>query len=108
MCLTSLDVKFALPVGVNHLTKGITASDLDTLDMLKSEIKEINLCLNHLENSRTDTINVPQNCSRHCMNCIETEAVCDMCREKGLTVIEPALRPCVGCLEKEIQCSKQQ
>ena len=58
MCLTSLDVKFALPVGVNHLTKGITASD--TLDMIKSEIKMINVCPNHLENSRTDTINVPK------------------------------------------------
>ena len=97
MCLTSLDVKFALPVGVNHLTKGSIASD--TLDMIKSEIKEINVFLNHLENSRTDTINVPQNSSSYCMNCIETEAVCDMCREKGLTVVEPALRPCDGCLE---------
>ena len=57
MCLTSFDVNFALPIGVNHLTKGITASD--TLDMIKSEIKEINVCLNHLESSRTDTINFP-------------------------------------------------
>ena len=106
MCLTSLDVKFALPVGVNHLTKGITASD--TLEMIKGEMKDINVCLNHLENSRTDTINVPQNCSSHCMNCVETGAVCDMCREKGLTVFEPALWPCDGCLKKGIQCSKQQ
>ena len=67
--------------------------------MIKSEIKEINVCLNHLENSRTDTINVPQNSSSYRMNCIETEAVCDICREKGLTVVEPALRPCDGCLE---------
>ena len=63
MCLISLDVKFALSVGVNHLTKGITASD--TLDMIKSEIKEINACLNHLENSRTDMSNVPKNCSSY-------------------------------------------
>ena len=99
MCLTSLDVKFALPVGVNHLTKEIIFIASDTLDIIKSEIKEINVCLNQLENSRTDTINVPQNSSSYCMNCIETEAVCDMCSEKGLTVVEPALRPCDGCLE---------
>ena len=42
------------------------------------------------------------------MNYIETEAVCDMCRGKGVRVVEPALRPCDGCLEKGIQCSKQQ
>ena len=40
------------------------------------------------------------------MNCIETEAVCDMCREKGLTVVEPPLRLCDGCLERRIQCIK--
>ena len=46
MCLTTLNAKFSLPFDVNHLTKGLTA--LDTLDMIKNEIQEINVCLDHL------------------------------------------------------------
>ena len=92
MCLTNLDAKFSMPVGVNHLTKGLTASD--TLDMIKSETQEINACLDHLQHNKTDGINVPTNCSSYCKNCIESGIVCAECSEKGHNVIEPALRPC--------------
>lgn len=27
VCLTTIDAKFALPVGVNHLSKGLTAAE---------------------------------------------------------------------------------
>lgn len=47
MCLTTLDARFSLSVGVNHFTKGLTA--LDTLNMIKNEIQEINVCLDHLK-----------------------------------------------------------
>jgi len=87
MCLTTLDAKFSLPVGVNHLTKGLTA--LDTLDSIKNEIPEI--CLDHLEQSRTDNISIPTNCSSYCTNCIELGTVCDASSGKGHIVIEPAL-----------------
>ena len=104
MCLTTLDAKFSLPVGVNHLTKGLTASD--TLDMIKNEIQEINVCLDHLKHNRTDGISVPRNCFSHCTDCIELGTVCDACSGKGHIVIEPALRPCDSCLIKKIQCIK--
>ena len=104
MCLTTLDAKFSLPVGENHLTKGLTA--LDTLNMIKNEIPEINVCLDHLEHSRNDSISVPRNCSSYCTNCIQLGTVCDSCSGKGHIVIEPALRPCDSCLEKKIQCIK--
>ena len=99
MCLTTLDAKFSLPVGVNHLIKGLTA--LDTLDMMKNEIQEFNVCLYHLEQSKTDSISVPTNCSGYCTKCIELGTVCDACSGKGHIVIEPALRPCDSCLEKD-------
>ena len=104
MCLTTLDAKFALPVGVNHLSKGLTAAD--TLAMIKKEAQEINVCLNHLQHSRTDTNSVPTNCFSNCTDCTELEAVCSACKAKGHTVIEPALRPCDDCLEKKMQCIK--
>ena len=50
MCLTTLDANFSLPVGVNHLTKGLTA--LDTLNMIKNETKEINACLDYLKHRK--------------------------------------------------------
>ena len=102
MCLTTLNVKFSLPVGVNHLTKGLTA--LDTLDMIKNEKQEINVCLDHLEHTRTDSISVPRNCSSYYTNCIELETVCDACSGKGHIFIKPVLRPCDSCLDKKIQC----
>ena len=49
MCLTTINAKFALPVGVNHLSKGITAAE--TLAMLKKETKKVNVCLNHLKHN---------------------------------------------------------
>ena len=104
MCLTTLDAKFALPVGVNHLSKGLTAAD--TLAMIKKEAQEINVCLNHLQHSRTGTNSVPTNCFSNCTDCTELEAVCHACKAKGHTVIKPALRPCDDCLEKKMQCIK--
>ena len=104
MCLTTLDAKFALPVGVNHFSKGLTAAD--TLAMIKKEAQEINVCLNHLQHSRTDTNSVPTNCFSNCTDCTELETVCNACKAKGHTVIEPALRPCDDCLEKKMQCIK--
>jgi hypothetical protein len=104
MCLTTLDAKFSLPVGVNHLTKGLTA--LDTFNMMKNETQEINVCLDHLQHSRTDSIIVQKTCCSHCAICTELGTVCDACSDKGHTVTEPALRPCDSCLEKEIQCIK--
>ena len=101
MCLTTLDAKFSLPVGVNHLTKGLTA--LDTLDMIKNEKQEINVCFDHLEHIRTDSISVPRNCPSYYTNCIELGTVCDACSGKGHIFIEPALRPCDSCLDKKIQ-----
>ncbi|CAB3991046.1 Hypothetical predicted protein [Paramuricea clavata] len=104
MCLTTLDAKFSLPVGVNNLTKGLTA--LDTFNMMKNETQEINVCLDHLQHSRTDSIIVQKTCCSHCAICTELGTVCDACSDKGHTVTEPALRPCDSCLEKEIQCIK--
>ncbi|CAB4038822.1 Hypothetical predicted protein, partial [Paramuricea clavata] len=104
MCLTTLDAKFSLPVGVNHLTKGLTA--LDTFNMMKNETQEINVCLDHLQHSRTDSIIVQKTCCSHCAICTELGTVCDACSDKGHTVTEPALRRCDSCLEKEIQCIK--
>ena len=50
VCLTTLDAKLALPVGVNHLSKGLTAAE--TLAMLKKETREVNVCLNHLKHNQ--------------------------------------------------------
>ena len=47
LCLTTADAKFSLPVGVNHLSKGLTAAE--TLEIIKKEMKQINVCLNHLK-----------------------------------------------------------
>ena len=105
MCLTTTDAKFALPVGVKHLSKGLTAAE--TSAMLKKEVREVNMCLNHLKHNEMSTNNsVPANCCSHCRDCVNLNAVCDVCRRKGHTVIEPALRPCSDFMEKGIQCIK--
>ena len=68
MCLKTKDAKFALPVGVNHLSKGLTAAE--TLAMLKKDVREVNVCLNHLKHNQMSTNNsVLANCCSHCRDC---------------------------------------
>ena len=78
------------------------------MDMIKYELQESNVCLDHLEHSRTDSISVPRNCSSYCTNRIELGTACDACSGKGHIVFEPALRPCDFCLEKKFSALKQQ
>ena len=49
---------------------------------------------------------VPANCCSQCSDCVNLNAVCDVCRRKGHAVIKPALRPCTDCMKKGIQCIK--
>ena len=46
------------------------------------------------------------NCYSHCSDCTDLNTACDVCKEKGLKVIEPALRPCTYCMEKGVQWIK--
>ena len=106
MCLTTIDAKFALPVGVNHLSKGLTAAD--TLAMTKKEAQEINVCLNHLQHSRTDTNSVPTNCFSHCTDCTELEAVCDACKAKATQLSSQPCNPVMIVWRKRCNALKQQ
>ena len=49
---------------------------------------------------------VHANCCSHCSDCVNLNAICDVCRRKGHAVIKPALRPCSNRMEKGIQCIK--
>ena len=108
LCLTTADAKFSLPVGVNHLSKGLTSAE--TLEIIKKEMKQINVCLNHLKLRLVDLENgVLKNCekcSSSCVSCIRSQAVCNDCIIKGPTLLEPALRPSDYCLEREEKCVK--
>lgn len=81
MCLTTADSKFALPVGVNHLTKGLTAAD--TFGMIKREIRQLNVCLHHLKYRLVDAKNVilkdAQKCCSNCSDCLESQNICQTC-----------------------------
>ena len=103
LCLTTADAKFSLPVAVNHLSKGLTAAE--TLEIIKKEMKQINVCLNHLKLRLVDLENgVLKNCekcSSSCVSCIHSQAVFNDCIIKGHTSLEPALRPYDYCLERE-------
>ena len=54
--------------------------------------------------SKSTNNRVPTNCCSNCSDCPDLHAVCDVCRKKGHTVIEPALRNCTNCMEKGMQC----
>ena len=107
-CLTTMDGKFSLQVGLNHLTKSLTA--IDTLNVIKREINQLTVCLNDLKNHRVSVENGVlkelSTCTTTCKTCSDTREVCETCKGKGIKFVDPSLRPCSHCIENGKKCIK--
>lgn len=107
-CLTTLDSQLALPIGVRHLSKG--GSSAESAETIKQEMREINVCLCHLQQKLIETkngvIKSHAKCYSYCPSCVEIKKVCADCKRKGHQNVEPELRACDQCLNNDKKCNR--
>lgn len=104
-CITSLDNKLTLPVGVDYIAKG--GSAVDTLKKITRHSIQLQTCLQCLKSVPLDNGVIKEtSCFSECKNCLELGDVCETCEQAGQLYVEPALRRCEHCLKQGHKCIK--
>ncbi|VDI59965.1 Hypothetical predicted protein [Mytilus galloprovincialis] len=107
-CLTSLDNKLTLPVGVDYNCKGISSAE--TFEKFNLHCNQLQICLQCIKSGHINTENgviVSGNCcSSKCETCLEQRSVCQDCKRNGQCHIDPSLRCCGNCLRQKEKCVK--
>ena len=110
ICLMTCDGRFGMPIGANHLPKGLNVNQ--TGDNMQNEACHAMTCLMHLKThgiqSEKGVVVNSNVCSTSCIchACLSLGEVCAECAAAGIAMIDPSMRPCRHCLEKSAKCIK--
>lgn len=109
-CVTTLDGKLSLPIGIDYLPPGLTGED--TKISFMSKIQLIQTCLRCLKSGRISSksgvlvTNDPKVCNSRCEECLNNNEICSACTKNHHASVHPSMRRCNACVQLETQCIK--